>query len=157
MTVRMSDDQTDRVKSKAISNIRLTYAQRNHLRVALKSYEEALRLAENWLAKDEEVGFLYARRLKISDEKRQLAVQQIKQSLADVQKLSEALQYQPREEDAGRMITAALSVAWETLIDAESKGLKGYGKIDPNVAEVIDPAFEHLAEMAMQLADLFKT
>lgn len=153
----MSDDQTDGVKSKSIGNLRMTYAQRNHLRVALKSFEEALRLAENWLAKDKEVGFLYARRLQITDEKRQLAVQQIKKALADVQQLTEALQYQPREEDAGRMITAALSVAWETLIDAETKGLKGYGKIDPQAAEVIDPEFERLAQMAMELAELFKT
>jgi hypothetical protein len=135
----------------------LTFSQRNHLRVALKSFEEALRLAEDWLGKGEETGFLYTRKLQISAEKRQQATQQIHQALAYVQELSEDLQYETREEDAGRMIMAAFSVAWATLIDAQSKRLKSYGKIDPQVAEVIDPAFERMAEMAMRLADLFKT
>jgi hypothetical protein len=144
-------------ESKHRFDLPLTFAQRNHLRVALKSFEEALRLAEDWLEKGEETGFLYTRRLQISDDKRHQAAQQIQQALADVRELSENLQYAPREEDAGRMITAEFSVAWATLVDAESKRLKSYGKIEPQVAEVIDPAFEHLAQMAMQLADLFKT
>jgi hypothetical protein len=139
------------------ADLPLTLAQRNHLRVALKSFEQALRLAESWLEKGEETGFLYSRRLQLSEDKRQLAAQQIQEALDDIHCLVNQLQYEPREEDVGRIIIAELSVAWETLIDAESRGLKGYGKIDPKVAKVIDPAFEHLAQMAMQLADLFKT
>jgi hypothetical protein len=140
-----------------MTDLSLSFAQRNHLRVALKSFEEALRLAEAWLEKREETGFLYTRRLQLPDAQREQAARQIEAALAEIHALAAQLGYAPREEDAGRMILAELSVAWTTLIDAESSRLKSFGRVEPQVAEVIDPAFEHLAQLAMELAELFKT
>ncbi len=139
-----------------MADLPMTFSQRNHLRVALKSFEEALRLAEAWLEKGEETGFLYSRRLQLPVDQRQEAARQIEAALAEIHALAAQLGYAPREEDAGRMILAELSVAWATLVDAESSRLKSFGTVEPEVAEVIDPAFEHLAQLALELAGLFR-
>ena len=133
----------------------LNTSQKNYLWTSLRSFEESLHLAERVLASGSEKGVLYDRKLQMSGEQIDQAHQKIEAALQALAQLAGQLELQKREDNLNQSLSGQMSVSWADLIDARSDRLRGYGKVDPAVAEVLDPAAESLARMAKELGNLF--
>ncbi len=130
--------------------------QLNALQLTLRSFEEYLRQADEWLSGKTEQSILYHRRLQLSSDRQKAAKRQIAKALKDIAHLASKLELQPLEEDPASLIRGQLMVSWANLVDARSTKLKRYGEIDPRSAIELDPALESLARSAMEIAQLFE-
>ena len=129
--------------------------QQNYLYASLRSFEKALRLADQLLAQGDERGILYYQKSNLDPALRQSAHDKIIQALQEVANLVERLGLEPREENSDQMIMAQMSASWADLVDSQSSRLKGYGQVDPQAAALIDPAVNHLARLAAELGEFF--
>jgi hypothetical protein len=78
----------------------------------------------------------------ISESKRQLSA------------LAELLSLRPRIESRRRVCRALITAELNGLTDATSSRLRGFGDVDPSVAERLDPPLEQLRASVARLADL---
>ncbi len=58
------------------------------------------------------------------------------------------------EENIESEIMADMSISWENLEECRSSRLRGYGKLDPRVVKIIDPAINEFAHIALELSGL---
>lgn len=79
----------------------------------------------------------------------------IEAALAEIASTSELLSLEREEWEAGGLIRSEMSVAWANLLDTQSKKLRGYGDVHPQLAEVLDPHVLLLSNLAIYLANLF--
>lgn len=129
--------------------------QQNYLYASLRSFEKALRLADQLLAQGDERGILYYQKSNLDPALRQSAHDKIIQALQEVANLVERLGLEPREENSDQMIMAQMSASWADLVDSQSGRLKGYGQVDRQAAALIDPAVDRLARLAAELGEFF--
>ena len=129
--------------------------QQNYLYASLRSFEKALRLADQLLAQGDERGILYYQKSNLDPALRQSAHDKIIQALQEVANLVERLGLEPREENSDQMIMAQMSASWADLVDSQSGRLKGYGQVDRQAAALIDPAVDRLARRAAELGEFF--
>ena len=126
--------------------------QKNSLRITLRMFEENLRNALEWLDGREEVGILYKRKLNLPQENREQARQYIKFALGVIEKLSHKFDLRKESSDAASMLRGELDVGWTNLLDTRAKKLGRYGKVHPELANVLDADIQNLAEIAQQLS-----
>ena len=50
-----------------------------------------------------------------------------------------------------------MSISWESLEESRSKRMRGYGELSPQTVDLIDPAIDHFARIALGLSSVFKT
>ena len=125
--------------------------QFNSLVVTLRSFEEHLRQAQEWLDGREESGILYQRHLRLSPQQQDAAREEIAKAFQLITDLVNNFGLQPVEENPLDLIRGNLSVSWANLIDTRSTGLGRYGDIDPGLIDVLDPSIERLAQAAIAL------
>jgi hypothetical protein len=127
---------------------RLTEPQRQHLTVALAHLEDAV-------AEVEHLATAPSRDSALTTELRDLPAGFAAAIAADLGRvraclagLARAFGLEPRQQSRAREIQGLLVI---TIVDAEeagSKGLRGYGPVDPRLPAVLDPA---LAELRVTL------
>jgi hypothetical protein len=132
----------------------LNPSQRRSVTVTLRGFENGLRQALGWLDGRSENGILYRGTLNLSTEKREAMRLEIASALEEIATLSRVLGLDREEEDARGLIRSEMSVAWANLLDTQSKKLRGYGDVDPQLADVLDPGIIHLSSIAIRLANL---
>ena len=130
--------------------------QRRSVAVVLKKFEESLRQAAGWLQGAEANGILYRRKLDLSPARRQTALKRIAAALEQIAALSRKIGLEQEQDDPAGLIRGEMSENWANLIDTQSDRLKRYGDADPRLAETFDPAIQHLAQLALELAILFE-
>jgi hypothetical protein len=118
-------------------------------------FEENLRLTAAWLDGAEENGILYRRKLNLSPVQRQVAQQRVDTALETIASLAQKIGLEPEVEDPAGLIRGEMNVSWANLIDTQSRKLKRYGDVDPELKSVLDPAIQRLAQLAMELASIF--
>ena len=129
--------------------------QQNYLHASLRSFEKALRLADQLLAQGDERGILYYQKSYLDPALRQSARDKISLALEELAKLANQLGIEPREENSDQMIMAQMSASWSDLVDSQSSRLKGYGPLDREASALIDPAVNRLARLAVELGAVF--
>jgi len=132
----------------------LNVAQRSSLTVGLRAFEMHLRQADAWLQGVEEHGVLYHHTLSLSAEQRASARAQIAAALARVAALVERFGLAANSGDLAATIAAQMSVDWANLCDVRSTKLHRYGEVDSQLAEILDPDVDALAQLALSLAAL---
>lgn len=128
--------------------------QKNSLRISLLMFEENLRRAQEWLNGREEKGILYHRKLELSEDKRRQAKHVIKTALGVIERLSEKFGLEAETQNATSMFQGEFSVNWANLIDTQAGKLKRYGKVHPELHDVLDTDIRTLAEIALQFSAL---
>jgi hypothetical protein len=133
----------------------LNPSQRGSVAVSLKMFEEQLRLTSAWLDGREENGILYCRKLNLTPARRQVARQRVAAALQMIANLAQEISLEQEVEDPAGLIRGEFSVSWANLIDTQSRKLKRYGDVNPEAKNVLDPAIQKLAQLAMELASIF--
>jgi hypothetical protein len=123
--------------------------------IALYRFEESLRDALRWLDGCQEGEILYRRQLILGEEDRLAARERITWALVEVASLASALDLQPEQENAARMLAARMNLHWEELSDTLSRKMNRYGRVNPCLSAQLDPAVERLARLADELAEIF--
>lgn len=126
--------------------------QKNSLRISLLMFEENLRRTQEWLDGREEKGILYHRKLELPDEKRRQAEHVIKTALGVIERLSEKFGLEVEAQNAASMFQGEFSVNWANLIDTQAGKLRKYGKVHPELHDMLDTDIRNLAEIALQLS-----
>jgi len=137
-----------------MSNL-LNPSQRRSVTVTLRNFEISLRQALAWLDGKNENGILYRETLSLPAPKRAEMRKTIETALAEIAATSELLSLEREEWDAGGLIRSEMSVAWANLLDTQSKKLRGYGDVQPQLANVLDPHVLLLSNLAIYMANLF--
>ena len=130
--------------------------QRRSVAIVLKSFEESLRQANVWLQGAEVNGILYQRKLNMPTALKQAAQKRITIALEQIATLAREIGLGQEQDDPAGLIRGEMSENWANLIDTQSDRLKRFGDTDPRLAETFDPAINHLAQLALELAVLFE-
>ena len=117
-----------------------------------------LRLIEERLAEIEDLldrgaaGVLFRRPPAPLDAERrrrlEALVGQVRESIAE---LAGALHLPREEQDPIRRIIALLNISWENLGEIDSRRLRAYGAVDPELRSTLDPAARRLADLVFAL------
>lgn len=132
----------------------LTIPQQRIIRSSLLLFEKTLRMSDRMLKEGDEVGILYHRKISLSPQRRELIQNSIAQALSDLAEFSEALGLKPSEENTQRIIMGNLNLCWESLEECRSSRLKGYGDVNPQATDLIEPMIDRLTHLALELSSL---
>lgn len=121
----------------------------------LSAFEKSLRESQRWLNGAYEDGILYRKTLELSAEQRIAAREQIASALQEIRSLADRLGFEPQQENAGDELRAQLGLHWVNLSSRHAADLKGFGEVNPALADVIDRPLEQLEHIAMKLSWLF--
>lgn len=138
-----------------LAGITLNDNQRRHFEVLLTRLEDSLSTIEMLLAAPPR------RRLTqltddVSPAFRTLAAAEVPRLRGQVERLAVALGLRPNVVSLRRVIGAALTTDAIRLEDSLSSQIRGYGAVDPSVAERLDPALRRLAESLQRIGSALK-
>lgn len=137
--------------------MRLTESQRRHLTVFLAQVEDAVESLER-LAHDP--AHRRALRLDRADLPRDFApasADDLAQVRAGLAQVAHGLQLQPLERSRRREAMGLVAIAIVQLEDAGTRGLRGYGEVDPDLAEMLDPVLARLRGLLARVAGRLST
>jgi len=132
------------------------HSQKTRLLVVLQEFEENLLQAKHWLSGYKENGSLYHKELDMPDEHKTTALEKIEAALVILQQLAQTLDLPRLEKDAAKMITAQMNSTWVSLSDSHAHNLKGYGEVNPQLANILDPGIDQLVQSALELGRIFE-
>ena len=132
----------------------LTPSQERSLHASLLLFEKALRMVDRLLADRDEIGILYFRKSNLDNQSRERVQKKIAITLVELEDFTEKLGLRPIEESLESTIMGEMSISWESLEESRSKRMRGYGELSPKAIEIIDPAIDHFARIALQLSNL---
>lgn len=135
--------------------IRLNDNQRRHFEVLLSRLEDSLATIEALLASPR------PRQLTqladdVSPDFRALAEAEFPRLRGQVERMAVALGLRPNIVSLRRIIGAALTTDAVRVEDSLSSQMRGYGAVDPSLAERLDPALLRLAESLEYLASALR-
>lgn len=133
----------------------LTPSQERSLQTSLLLFEKSLRRAVRLLSDEDEIGILYHRKSYMDIQSRDLIQKKIANTLVELKNFTEKLGLSPIEESLESTIMAEMSISWESLEESRSKRMRGYGELSPQAVEIIDPAIDHFARIALGLSSIF--
>lgn len=134
----------------------LNHYQRTSVQVVLRQFEESLRHAKACLNGPDVEGILFRQRLNISKSTQAQALQQIAIALDQIRELSRLFAFDVEEQDPVKRIMGEMSVNWSNLLDLRSRKLKRYGKVHPELTEILDPYILDMSRIAQNLITLFE-
>jgi hypothetical protein len=135
--------------------IKLNDNQRRHFEVLLTRLEDSLATIERILAAPP-VRHLTQLTDDVSPAFRTLAEAEIPRLREQVERMALALGLRPNVVSLRRIIGAALTTDAVRLQDSLASQMRGYGAVDPSVAERLDPALLRLAESLQHLGSALK-
>lgn len=141
----MSDRAQTDLGEEASAGVRLTTAQRDHLRVMVRMLvNESREWIENW----ERRGF--------SEGEGERMRRSLEAVLASAEAAASRLGIDLAESGgrAERELSAWASAWWSTVLSSRPAALRAYGKVDPSVPPIVGPLVEDLAALLLSLADL---
>lgn len=129
----------------------LNQSQRWQVEIALRSIEESLRKTEVWLSRTEESGLLLRRSYCLSPQGRAAVREEVGAALQQIAELVEVLELRPQQQDVGQTLASDLSMDRIHLSECYSSDLRGFGAVDPELAEVLDSRLEGLSQRVRTL------
>jgi hypothetical protein len=124
----------------------LTESQKRFLRVTLTLLEKAMRQIKVQSFCAPEVFELYVIENTIPQHHRKPLCEKADEALAAIEQLKAKFHLEQSRKDVRREIWAQLAGAWENLQAIQSKGLRNYGEISPQLPDQLDPLLERLVE-----------
>jgi hypothetical protein len=100
----------------------------------------------------EENGILYQRKLTLSEENREQAWQEVNAALELIEKLSHRFSLRKETSNAASMLRGVLTIDWANLYDTRAGKLKRFGKVQPEIASLLDADIQNLAGIALHLS-----
>ena len=132
----------------------LTPPQERALHASLLIFEKALRTADHLLSVGEEQGIYYFRKSDLTPAARESLHQLIQNTLLELEAFSKTVNIKPLMENLEGNIMGDMSISWESLEESRSRRMTGYGALNPLAKEVIDPAIDHFAKIALEICNL---
>jgi hypothetical protein len=138
-----------------LADIALNDNQRRHYEVLMTRLEDSLARIESLLSAPR------PHRLTLVDDDvspafRAHAKAEIPRIQRQIERVSEALHLQPRAVSLRRMIGASLTTDAIRIEDSLASQMRGYGTVDPSIAERLDPALMRLAGSLQALSAMLK-
>jgi hypothetical protein len=133
---------------------RLNQSQRRHYEVLFARLERTLVLLEDAAAGNEPRTVLSVVEHDIPDRFTRGAPEVIRQARQQLASMAQALSLRPRIESRRRVCRALITSELNGLTDATSTRLRGFGAVDPSLAEHLDPPLEQLRLTVSRLAEL---
>jgi hypothetical protein len=142
-------------KDDPLADIALNDNQRRHYEVLLTRLEDSLSRIESFLSTPRQ------HRLTLVDDDvppafRAHAEAAIPQIRRQIERLAEALHLRPKAVSLRRIIGASLTTDAIRIEDSLASQMRGYGGVDPSVAERLDPALLRLAASLETLSAMLK-
>ena len=134
----------------------LNSEQQSSVKIVLRMFEENLREVETWLQGAEVNGILYQRRLNLPAAKREAVQQCVDAALEIIAALARKFDLKPEVEDVSNMIRSRMSIRWADLADTQSRKLKRFGEVPPELKRTLDPDIQQLARLALELASIIE-
>ena len=97
---------------------------------------------------------LYEERNALSPEQRERLLAEISTMREMLSEIKTRLGLRAQVENLSRVIWARSSGLWPMLVETQSRHLKGYGEVPPELAGYLDPAIERLIDHLISIADL---
>lgn len=135
----------------------LTQSHERSIHASLLMFEKALRKADRLLSDEDEIGILYCQKSYLDIQSRELIQKKIADTLVELENLAKKLGLRPIEESLENTIMSEMSISWESLEESRSKRMRGYGHLNPHAVEIIDPAIDHFASIALGLSSIFSS
>jgi hypothetical protein len=129
--------------------------QIRRVKIVLWGFEEDLRMALRCLDGEQDEGYMYQRKLMLSEELREEARRYILEGLEEIHRLADTLDFEPEVENASRVLMGRLNIDWEYLSNLHAKDLKGYGVIHPELSNILDESAERMSRIALDLGNIF--
>ena len=121
----------------------------------LRAFEKSLRESQRWLNGAYEDGILYHRAVVLSAERRNEARELVALALNEIHSLADKLEFGSIFENSANDIRAQMGLHWVDLSSRHAAGLRGFGEVNPGLADQIDAPLERLEQIAMKLSWLF--
>ena len=135
-----------------LPTIKLNANQRRHFEVLLSRLEESLTKIERLLDEQRASQSLTRVDDDVPAEFRSGARAELPRIRSQLDALVASLELQPRTVSLRRLIGATLTTEAVRVEDSFSTHLRGYGQLDPSIAEHVDPALERLAGSLQRMA-----
>jgi hypothetical protein len=135
-----------------LPTIKLNANQRRHFEVLLARLEDSLTKIERLLDDAQVSQSLTTVDDDVPPDFRSGARAELPRIRSQVDALVAALALQPRTVSLRRLIGATLTTETVRIEDSFSTHLRGYGQLDPSVAEHVDPALDRLVGALQRLA-----
>ena len=139
-----------------MSRVRLNESQRRHYEVLFARLERTLVHLEMAARGNDAPTVLTVVEADLPprfEQESSAVINEAKQQLAA---LAQSLSLRPRTESRRRVCRALLTSELNGLTDATSNRLRGFGEVDPSLAQHLDPEIERLREIVSRLADLLR-
>jgi len=133
---------------------RLNESQRRHYEVLFARLERTLVQLEAAALEDEPRTVLTVVETDLPPRFAQDAPEIIREARQQLAAMAHAWSLRPRVESRRRVCRALITSELNGLTDATSTRLRGFGAVDPSLAEHLDPPLEQLRLTVSRLADL---
>jgi len=135
----------------------LTESQKRFLTVTLTLLEKAMRQIKAQSFCAPEAFELYVIENTIPQPHRKPLCEKADEALAVIGQLKAKFHLEQRREDVRRKTWAQLAELWEDLQAIQSKGLRNYGEISPQLPDQLDPLLEQLVELVRKMERLVES
>jgi hypothetical protein len=130
----------------------LTDNQRRHLTVYLAQVEDAVESLERLVTDRTSERFLRIDRKDLPEDFGPASRDDLAQVQTGLAEMMNSLHLEPLERSRVQEALGLLTIAIVQLEDAGSRGLRGYGEVDPDVPAVLDPALGRLRDLLARVA-----
>jgi hypothetical protein len=130
----------------------LTDNQRRHLAIYLAQVEDAVESVERLATTPAGERALRIDRRDLPDDFGPASRDELANVRTGLAEMARALQLEPLERSRAQEALGLLTIAMVQLEDAGSRGLRGYGEVDPDAPAVLDPALARLRGVLARVA-----
>jgi len=128
--------------------------QKNSLRISLMLIERGMLEVDRLLSDGEHEGILF----RITDDLREETKTDLWRLIHElrqiVREMKDRFQLDLEIDEKSRAIFGKVPLLWEIVTDTDANRLRGYGKIDPALKEVLDPSVERLSRLLLSMHQL---
>lgn len=132
----------------------LNDAQRNSLHIILSLIEEKMRAVTFRLAHPEEQALMFEVHNDLSSDTPQMVQEKVAEVSGLIQLLRDRLALPREVKPTSRELITGLAQLWVFLQESDSKGLRRFGDVDPDVSPALDAQIEKLANLMLEMEDV---
>src|SRR3990172_11033908 len=128
--------------------------QKNSLRISLMLIERGMLEVDRLLSDGEHEGILF----RITDDLREETKTDLWRLIHElrqiVREMKDRFQLDLEIDEKSRAIFGKVPLLWEIVTDTDANRLRGYGKIDPALKDLLDPSVERLSRLLLSMHQL---
>jgi hypothetical protein len=137
-----------------VRDISANDSQKRSIASALALLDEALCLFEEYGRGREIRSVFYQERNKLTAEQRQALLAAVARMRRHLRQIKNDLGLPARTEDVDRRIWGHSAGFWEMLAELNSRRLRAYGEVAPQLAEYLDPKTDQLIEELQRVSGI---